>query len=122
MKFKDEPVLVSTGIASALGWLGTFLVEHGVITNTVASTDTQVILPFVAAGALVLLGVIVRQFVTPAVVSLEGELAGLISRFAPGMDPAVKAAFGKVNDELAKAGSYADDWTSTLVAAKATSK
>jgi hypothetical protein len=63
---KDEPVLVAHGAAAVLGWVGTLLVTHGIITGDQASATTQTILPFVVAFAILVLGVIVRRFVTPA--------------------------------------------------------
>jgi hypothetical protein len=63
---KDEPVLVTHLVAAILAWVGTFLVTHGILTNTQADALTQAVLPFVVAALIAGLGVVVRHFVTPA--------------------------------------------------------
>lgn len=63
---KAEPVIAAHAGAAVVGYAGTLLVTHGVITNDQASVLTQEVLPAVVAGLLVLLGVIVRRFVSPA--------------------------------------------------------
>jgi hypothetical protein len=62
---KDEPVLVGSLSAAVVGYVLTFLVAHGVITDTQASTATQTIVPLVTAGLITLLGVLLRRYVSP---------------------------------------------------------
>lgn len=63
---KAEPVIAAHAAAAVLGYVGTLLVTHGVITHDQASALTQQVLPAVVAGLLVVLGVVVRRFVAPA--------------------------------------------------------
>lgn len=63
---QDEPVLVVAGATSALAYVGTQLVAHGVITDTQASSATQAVLPFAVMAVPVLLGLFIRRLVTPA--------------------------------------------------------
>jgi hypothetical protein len=63
---KDEPVLVGSLSAAAVGYVLTFLVAHGVITDTQASTATQTFVPIVTAALIAGLGVLLRRFVSPA--------------------------------------------------------
>jgi len=63
---KAEPVIAAHAAAAILGYVGTLLVTHGVITHDQASALTQQVLPAVVAGLLVLFGVVVRRFVAPA--------------------------------------------------------
>lgn len=63
---KAEPVIAAHAGAAILGYAGTLLVTHGVITHDQASALTQQVLPAVVAGLLALLGVVVRRFVAPA--------------------------------------------------------
>lgn len=61
-----EPVIAAHAGAAILGYVGTLLVTHGVITHDQASALTQQVMPAVVAGLLVVLGVVVRRFVAPA--------------------------------------------------------
>ena len=63
---KDEPVLVGSLSAAVVGYVLSFLVAHGVITDTQASTATQTIVPLVTAALITGLGVLLRRYVSPA--------------------------------------------------------
>lgn len=63
---KAEPVIAAHAAAAILGYVGTLLVTHGVITHDQAPALTQQVLPAVVAGLLMLFGVVVRRFVAPA--------------------------------------------------------
>lgn len=72
-----EPVMiVSTGTA-VVGWVGTFLVTHGVITATEASTGVQTIGPAVVGAVALFGGVLIRRYVSPAVKAVEAKAAAL---------------------------------------------
>lgn len=62
---KAEPVLAGHAGAAVLGYVGTLLVTHGVVTHSQASALTQQVLPAVVSLLLVGLGFLVRRFVTP---------------------------------------------------------
>lgn len=63
---KAEPAIALHAGGAILGYIGTLLVTHGVITHDQASALTQQVLPAVVAGLLVVLGVLVRRVVAPA--------------------------------------------------------
>lgn len=80
---KDEPVLAAHGAAAAVGATVTALVTHDVITKVQASSLTQTVLPLATAGALLLLGVIVRAVVSPAAKFADRVEAAVQARLDP---------------------------------------
>lgn len=86
-----EPAVVSMGVSAALGWAASFLVLHGVVSNTVASATVQEVTPSLVAGVLFAIGVFVRQFVSPAVLRVEQWAAAEVpsSLLKPAVLPAV---------------------------------
>lgn len=70
-----EPVLVVSAVGAALGWISTFLVAHGVISSTHASTIVQAIGPTLVSVAALGFGVLVRKYVSPAVKVVEADAA-----------------------------------------------
>lgn len=98
---KKEPVIVSGAVTAALGWAGSFLVLHGIVSNTVASATVQEVTPSAVAFALLAISTIVRQFVMPAVVRAESFVAKEVDRHVPSLDAEVKAASSAVNEALA---------------------
>jgi hypothetical protein len=63
---KDEPVLIGSLVAAAVGWVLSFLVTQGIITDTQASSLTQTVVPIATAALTTLLGLLLRHFVSPA--------------------------------------------------------
>lgn len=98
---KKEPVLVSSGVTAAVGYVGSLLVLSGAISNTQASAVTETVVPTIVMWALALIGFIVRQFVSPAAVKAEGFIAKEVDKYVPELDSAVKSMSGAVNDALA---------------------
>ena len=62
---KAEPVIAAHGAASVVAYTLGLLVTHGVVSHTQASALTEQVVPAVAAGLTIGLGVLVRRFVTP---------------------------------------------------------
>lgn len=62
----NEPVLAAHAAGAVVAYVFSELVTHGVLTTTSASNLTQLVVPPVSALFLVLLGLFVRHFVTPA--------------------------------------------------------
>lgn len=60
---KEEPVMAAAVTTAAAGWVGDFLVAHGIQ----ASGLVQYAEPSVTAVVLLGIGFVVRKFVTPAV-------------------------------------------------------
>ena len=98
---KREPVIVSGTVAGALGWAGSFLVLHGILSNTVASATVQEVTPSVVAFVLLAISAIVRNFVIPAAVKAESFVAKEVDKYVPALDEEVKAASSAVNEALA---------------------
>jgi hypothetical protein len=98
---KREPVIVSGTVAGALGWAGSFLVLHGIVSNTVASATVQEVTPSVVAFVLLAISAIVRNFVIPAAVKAESFVAKEVDKYVPALDEEVKAASSAVNEALA---------------------
>ena len=113
---KREPVIVSGAVTGALGWAGSFLVLHGILSNTVASATVQEVTPSAVAFALLFISAIVRNFVIPAVVKAESFVAKEVDRYVPALDEEVKAASSAVNEALA----VLDDNSVTRVLPKVT--
>lgn len=63
---RNEPVIAAHAAAAVVGFVLTALATHGVISTVAASQLTQQIIPPVTALMLLLLGWLVRHFVTPA--------------------------------------------------------
>jgi hypothetical protein len=61
----NEPVLTAAGVTALLGGVLGFLVAHGIISNTDASTMTQVLAVVVPLVLPLILGWLARQRVTP---------------------------------------------------------
>ena len=98
---KREPVIVSGAVTGALGWAGSFLVLHGIVSNTVASATVQEVTPSVVAFVLLAISAIVRNFVIPAAVKAESFVAKEVDKYVPALDEEVKAASSAVNEALA---------------------
>lgn len=82
---KAEPVIAAHAGAAILGYIGTLLVTHGVITGDQASALTQQVLPAVVAGLVMLLGIAVRRVVSPAAAfaqRVEEEVQNRLSQAA----------------------------------------
>lgn len=62
-----EPILLAHYAAAAIGYVLTFLVEHGVIGTDEASTALQVLVPAAVGAGITGLGFVTRSFVTPLV-------------------------------------------------------
>ena len=97
---KREPVIVSGAVTGALGWAGSFLVLHGIVSNTVASATVQEVTPSAVAFALLFISAIVRNFVIPAAVKAESFVAKEVDKYVPALDEEVKAASSAVNEAL----------------------
>jgi len=102
---KKEPVVLAGLVAAGLGWISSFVVLHGWLTATRASGLTQAIVPMAVAAATVLISVIVRNFVTPAISKVEGEIAGLVHKYVPQLDGEVKAVADDLNQALDMVGA-----------------
>jgi hypothetical protein len=77
---KDEPVIVVAAAGAAVSYVGSALVAHGVIGDATLTSVEQTAVPIVAAGFVLLLGVIARSLVAPyAKVKRLMEQAGLLS-------------------------------------------
>lgn len=63
---KAEPVIAAHTAAAVVGYVLSLLVTHGVISGVHASAVTQQTVSIVTAGLIMLLGVLVRRFVSPA--------------------------------------------------------
>lgn len=74
--FAEEPVMVSTAVAGVLGWAASYLVLHGVVSNTVASATVQQITPSLVTGVMIALGIFIRQYVMPWVTREQQALQG----------------------------------------------
>lgn len=72
-----EPVMVVSAVTAVIGWVGTFLVTHGVVTATEASTGVQTVGPAVVGAVALVTGVLMRRYVRPMVKSVEGKAAAL---------------------------------------------
>jgi hypothetical protein len=82
---RKSPVVVAHGVGAGLFWIASFLVLHGIVSKTVASATVQEIAPTVSALVIVLIGVLVQKYVVP----IEKIAEHLISKYAPGMAPAL---------------------------------
>jgi hypothetical protein len=67
MSVQNEPVLTAAGVTAVLGGVLGFLVAHGIISNTQASSVTQVLAVVVPLVLPLVLGWIARSKVTPTV-------------------------------------------------------
>ena len=97
---KREPVIVSGAVTGALGWAGSFLVLHGILSNTVASATVQEVTPSAVAFTLLVISAIVRNLVIPAAVYAETVVAKEVDKYVPSLDEEVKAASSAVNKAL----------------------
>jgi lysylphosphatidylglycerol synthetase-like protein (DUF2156 family) len=61
----NEPVLTAAGVTAVLGGVLGFLVAHGILSNTQASSVTQVLAVVVPLVLPLVLGWIARSKVTP---------------------------------------------------------
>lgn len=106
--FDREPVFVALGASAAVGWVMTWLVEKGVLSNTQASATTQAVMPAVVAGILIGLGVVVREFVTPVAKHVEPDVEGWVHRYAPALDEPLAEWEKELSAGLDEAGAYAE--------------
>lgn len=75
--FAEEPAVVSLAVSAALGWAASFVVLHGIVSNTVASATVQEVTPSVVAAVMIGIGAFVRQYVKPWVTREQQALQGL---------------------------------------------
>jgi hypothetical protein len=77
---KDEPVLILSAAGAVVAWLLGLLVTHGVLSDTQASSLTQVIVPAVAGVIVLVIGFFTRRLVSPAAkVKAVLESSGLLN-------------------------------------------
>lgn len=76
--FAEEPAMVSLAVSAGLGWAASFVVLHGIVSNTVASATVQEVTPSVVAAVMIGIGAFVRQYVKPFVTREQQALEGLV--------------------------------------------